>query len=130
MFDFYVSARCPLLYSITRLGCRVFCSGDYHVSVNYLDFGLFRYVCALSFVTFDIYVSARCLVFCSIVTLRCAVLCLSLLCLIGDVSARGLLLCLVSYVCAFLSGILFDVYVSSRCGLLRLIVTLVLAVLC
>ena len=70
MFDFYVSARCPLLYLIATLGCRVFCCGDYYVSVICLEFGLFGYVCALCFVTFDIYVSARCLVFRSIVTLN------------------------------------------------------------
>ena len=67
--------HCPLLYSIATLGCRVFCCGDYYVSVICLEFGLFGYVCALCFVTFDIYVSARGLVFCSIVTLRCAALC-------------------------------------------------------
>ena len=46
MFDFYVSARCPLLYSIATLGCRVFCCEDYYVSVICLEFGLFGYVSA------------------------------------------------------------------------------------
>ena len=93
VFDFYVSAR--LLYSIATLGCRVFCCGDYYVSVICLEFGLFGYVCALCFVTFDIYVRARCLVFCSIVTLRCAVL----LCVFGYVCALYFVLCSIGYVC-------------------------------
>ena len=67
MFDFYVSARCPLLYLIATLGCRFFSCGYYYVSVICLKFGLFAYVCALGFVTFVIYVSARCLAFCSFV---------------------------------------------------------------
>ena len=45
MFDFYVSARCPLFYSIATLGCRVFCCGGYYVSVSVLSL-----VCLVTFV--------------------------------------------------------------------------------
>ena len=49
---------------------------------------------------FDCYVSARCLKLCLLLDVYVGSFCL-VLCLSGNVSARGLLLCLVSYVCAF-----------------------------